>query len=125
MFEGLEPRKVVGGTRDYLIMRDAGEGRIYLPVELLPLLRRHPGTPDDPPRLSTPGTNEWARARERARASAQEPAGKLLRTYAERQVTEGVALPPVPEWDELIEQNFPMSSRRTRRKRSRRPLRTW
>ncbi len=109
MFEGLEPRKVVGVTRDYLIMRYAGEGRIYLPVELLPLLRRHPGTTDDPPRLSTLGTNEWSRARERARASAQELAGKLLRTYAERQVTEGVSLPPVPEWDVLIDQNFPFT----------------
>lgn len=107
MFEGLEPRKVVGVTRDYLNLRYAGEGRLYLPVELLPLLRRHPGTTDDPPRLSTLGTNEWSRARERARASAQELAGKLLRTYAERQVTEGVALPPVPEWDHLIEENFP------------------
>lgn len=107
MFEGLEPRKVVGVTRDYLIMRYAGEGRLYLPVELLPLLRRHPGTTDDPPRLSTLGTNEWSRARERARASAQELAGKLLRTYAERQVTEGFALPAVPEWDALISDSFP------------------
>ena len=106
MFEGLEPRKVVGVTRDYLNLRYAGEGRLYLPVELLPLLRRHPGTTDDPPRLSTLGTNEWSRARERARASAQELAGKLLRTYAERQVTEGVSLPPVPEWDQLIDENF-------------------
>lgn len=107
MFEGLEPRRVVGVTRDYLIMRYAGEGRLYLPVELLPLLRRHPGTTDDPPRLSTLGTNEWSRARERARANAQELAAKLLRTYAERQVTEGVALPPLPEWDHLIAENFP------------------
>lgn len=107
MFEGLEARTVIGVTRDYLTMRYAGNGKLYLPVELLPLLRRHPGTTDDPPRLSTLGTNEWSRARERARASAQELAGRLLRTYAERQVTEGTPLPPVPDWDELIGHNFP------------------
>ncbi len=106
-FEGLEPRQVLGVTRDYLILRYAGEGKLYLPVEQLPLLRRHPGTTDEPPRLSTLGTNEWSRARERARASAHELAGKLLKTYAERQVTPGISLPPVPEWDALIEQNFP------------------
>ena len=66
-FRGLEPRTVVGVTRDYLILQYSGEGKLYLPVEQLPLLRRHSGTTDDPPRLSTLGTNEWARARERAR----------------------------------------------------------
>ena len=108
-FLGLEPRQVVGVTRDYLILRYAGEGKLYLPVEQLPLLRRHPGTTDDPPRLSTLGTNEWARARERARASAQELAAKLIKTYAQRQVTAGVALPELPDWDRLIAENFPFT----------------
>ncbi len=106
-FLGLEPRQVVGVTRDYLNLRYAGEGKLYLPVELLPLLRRHPGTTDDPPRLSTLGTNEWARAREKARASAELLAAELIKTYAQRQVSQGTAFPPQPEWDELIEKNCP------------------
>jgi transcription-repair coupling factor (superfamily II helicase) len=106
-FMGLEPRQVVGVTRDYLLLKYGGEGKLYLPVEQLPLLRRHPGTTDDPPRLSTLGTNEWARARERARVSAQELAMKLIRTYAERQVTKGFPLPAVPDWDKLIDENCP------------------
>ena len=108
-FMGLEPRQVLGVTRDYLILQYAGEGKLYLPVEQLPLLRRHPGTTDDPPRLSTLGTNEWARARERARVSAQELAAELIKTYAERQITKGVALPEVPDWDDLIEKNCPFT----------------
>lgn len=106
-FIGLEPRQVLGVTRDYLILRYAGEGKLYLPVEQLPLLRRHPGTTDDPPRLSTLGTNEWARAREKARVNAQELAGKLIRTYAERQIQRGLSMPANPEWDVLIEENCP------------------
>ncbi|MBN8035427.1 hypothetical protein J0J20_23570, partial [Vibrio vulnificus] len=50
-FVGLEPREILGVKRDYLILQYAGEARLYLPVEQLPLLRRHPGTTDDPPRL--------------------------------------------------------------------------
>ena len=106
-FLGLEARQVVGVTRDYLNLRYAGEGKLYLPVELLPLLRRHPGTTDDPPRLSTLGTNEWARAREKARASAELLAAELIKTYAQRQVSEGTPFPPNAEWDELIEKNCP------------------
>ena len=106
-FEGLEARQVVGTTRDYLVLRYAGEGKLYLPVELLPLLRRHPGTTDDPPRLSTLGTNEWARARERARVDAEALAAELIKTYAARQVAQGIAFPDVPEWQPMIERNFP------------------
>lgn len=109
LFEGLEPRQVLGVVRDYLIVKYAAEGKLYLPVEQLPLLRRHPGTTDDPPRLSTLGTNEWARARQRARASAQELAQKLIRTYAERQVAEGVPLPAIPAWDAKMDETFPFT----------------
>ena len=105
-FVGLEARQVVGVTRDYLQLQYMGEGKLYLPVELLPLLRRHPGTTDDPPRLSTLGTNEWARARERARVSASEMAAELIKAYAQRQVSVGTAFPEQPEWDLLIEKNF-------------------
>ncbi len=105
-FLGLEPRQVVGVTRDYLLLQYAGEGKLYLPVEQLPLLRRHPGTTDDPPRLSTLGTNEWARARERARVNASELAAELIKAYAKRQVATGQAFPPLPDWDPLIEKNF-------------------
>ncbi len=101
-FLGLEARQVVGVTRDYLRLAYAGEGKLYLPMEQLPLLRRHPGTSDDPPRLSTLGTNEWARARERARASAEHLAAELIKTYAARQVATGVTYGPLPEWDPLI-----------------------
>lgn len=106
-FVGLEARKVLGVARDYLLLRYAGEGKLYLPVEQLSFVRRHPGTTDDPPRLSTLGTNEWSRARERARASAELLAQQLILTYAKRQVSEGTAFPADPEWDSLIAENFP------------------
>jgi transcription-repair coupling factor (superfamily II helicase) len=114
-FEGLEARVVIGSTRDYLVLRYSGEGKLYLPVEQLPLLRRHPGTTDDPPRLSTLGTNEWARARERARVNAEALAAELIKTYAARQVAEGVAMPAVQDWEELIERNFPHQLTRDQR----------
>lgn len=106
-FLGLEPRQVVGVVRDYLNLQYSGEGKLYLPVELLPLLRRHPGTTDDPPRLSTLGTNEWARAREKARANAEALAAELIKTYAQRQVSVGTAFPPQLEWEALLEANCP------------------
>lgn len=106
-FVGLEPREILGVKRDYLILQYAGEARIYLPVEQLPLLKRHPGTTDDPPRLSSLGKGEWKKAREKAQKDAEELAARMLVLHAKRETTPGRAWGPLPEWDPLIEQNFP------------------
>lgn len=104
---GLETREVLGAKRDYLMLRYAGEGKMYLPVEQLPLLKRHPGTTDDPPALSSLGKGEWKRTREKAQRDAEELAQRMLVLHAKREATPGRAFGPLPEWDILIEQNFP------------------
>ena len=107
-FMGLEARQILGVTRDYIQLKYANDARIFLPVEQLPTLRRHPGTTDDPPRLSTLGTNDWGRAREKARKNAEELAQKLLVQYAARQATPGTSYPPIEnDWDAAFETNFP------------------
>ncbi len=104
---GLKTREVLGAQRDYLVLRYAGEGRLYLPVEQLPLLKRHPGTTDDPPALSTLGKGEWKRAKEKAQKDAEELAQRLLVLHARREATPGRAFGPLPEWDALVAANFP------------------
>ena len=107
-FMGLEARAILGVTRDYIQLKYANDARIFLPVEQLPSLRRHPGTTDDPPRLSTLGTNDWSRAREKARKNAEELAQKLLVQYAARQATPGTSYPNIDnEWDNQFGANFP------------------
>ncbi|WP_221090633.1 DEAD/DEAH box helicase [Deinococcus aquaedulcis] len=105
-FEGLETRKVLGVTRDYLNLTYRGGARLSVPIEQLPVLRRHPGTTDDPPTLSSFDKKDWAKAKEKARKNAEEVAAKLLVQYAARQVTPGNAFPAQPEWDEQVEANF-------------------
>ncbi|WP_243090898.1 transcription-repair coupling factor [Thermus neutrinimicus] len=104
---GLETREVLGVKRDYLVLRYKGEGKLYLPVDQLPLLKRHPGTTDDPPELSSLGKGEWQRLKEKARKDVEELAARLLVLQAKRKATPGRAYPPLPEWDPLIERGFP------------------
>ncbi|AEB11979.1 transcription-repair coupling factor [Marinithermus hydrothermalis] len=106
-FLGIETREVLGVKRDYLVLQYAGDGRLYLPIEQLSLLRRHPGTTDDPPRLSRLGKNEWARAKAKAQKDAEALAQRLLVLHAKREATPGYAFTPLPDWDPLIEKNFP------------------
>ena len=105
-FQGLQTRTVLGVTRDYLNISYKNEAALAVPIELLPTLRRHPGTTDDPPALSSLDKNAWAKAKERARKNAEEVAGKLLVQYAARQVTPGNSFEPNPEWESQIEKNF-------------------
>lgn len=106
-FDGLETRVVLGVAREYVILKYAGDGRLYIPVEQLPLLRRHPGTSDEAPPLSTLGTSEWARSKERARASAEEVARNLITAWARRRNSPGFAYPPDRAWDAQIAGTFP------------------
>ena len=105
-FQGLETRTVLGVTRDYLNISYKSSAALAVPIELLPTLRRHPGTTDDPPALSSLDKNAWTKAKERARKNAEEVAGKLLVQYAARQVTPGNSFAPNPEWEQQIEDNF-------------------
>ena len=105
-FEGLETLTVLGVTRDYLNLAYRNGAHLRVPIEQLSVLRRHPGTTDDPPALSSLDKKDWARAKERARKNAEEVAGRLLVQYAARQVTPGTTYPPNPEWDEQIGKNF-------------------
>ena len=105
-FQGLETRTVLGVTRDYLNISYKNSAALAVPIELLPTLRRHPGTTDDPPALSSLDKNAWTKAKERARKNAEEVAGKLLVQYAARQVTPGNSFAPSPEWEQQIEDNF-------------------
>ena len=105
-FLGLETRKVLGVTRDYLNIEYRGGSRLSVPIEQLPVLRRHPGTTDDPPQLSSFDKKDWSKAKEKARKNAEAVAAKLLVQYAARQVTPGNTFGPQPEWDEQVEKNF-------------------
>ncbi|AWN22795.1 transcription-repair coupling factor [Deinococcus irradiatisoli] len=105
-FQGLETRTVLGVTRDYLNISYKNGAALAVPIELLPTLRRHPGTTDDPPALSSLDKNAWTKAKERARKNAEEVAAKLLVQYAARQVTPGNSFAPNPEWEAQIEKNF-------------------
>ncbi|CAM3495379.1 DEAD/DEAH box helicase [Deinococcus saxicola] len=105
-FLGLETLTVLGVTRDYLDLEYRKGAHLRVPIEQLPVLRRHPGTTDDPPVLSSFDKKDWARAKDKARKNAEEVAGKLLIQYAARQVTPGNEFAPLPEWEKQIEDNF-------------------
>ncbi len=107
VYEGLI-RRVVGKTeREYLNLRYAEGDRLYVPVDQIDRVSRYIGAGDAAPALTRLGTQDWERAKRKARAAVQELANDLLELYAKRQLSQGHAFSPDGEWQRELEAAFP------------------
>ena len=105
-YEGLIRREVGGISRDYLNLRYADGDKLYVPVDQIDRVSRYIGAGDATPQLTRLGTQEWERAKRKARAAVQDLADDLLKLYAARQMSEGHAFAPDNEWQRELEESF-------------------
>ncbi|HMQ33360.1 MAG TPA: transcription-repair coupling factor [Chloroflexaceae bacterium] len=107
LFEGMIHRTVGEIEREYLVLRYAQGDKIYVPVDQVDRVTRYIGTGDGSPTLTRLGTQEWERAKRKARAAVQDLAEDLLNLYAQRQLKQGHAFTPDNEWQRELEAAFP------------------
>lgn len=107
VYEGLVRRSVGGVERDYLNLRYAEGDRLYVPVDQIDRVSRYIGAGDAEPQLTRLGTQDWERAKRKARAAVQDLADELIGLYAQRQLAEGHAFSPDTEWQRELEASFP------------------
>ena len=107
LYEGLVRRSVGGTEREYLNLRYAAGDRLYVPIDQIDRVSRYIGAGDAEPTLTRLGTQDWERAKRRARAAVQELANDLLQLYAQRQISEGHAFSLDSEWQRELEDAFP------------------
>jgi transcription-repair coupling factor (superfamily II helicase) len=106
-YEGLIRRTVGEIEREYLVLRYAANDKIYVPVDQVDRVTRYIGTGDGTPTLTRLGTQDWERAKRKARAAVQDLAEDLLKLYAQRQLKQGHAFGPDNEWQQELEGAFP------------------
>ncbi|HJZ45570.1 MAG TPA: transcription-repair coupling factor, partial [Roseiflexaceae bacterium] len=107
VYDGLIRRTVGKIEREYLNLRYADGDRLYVPVDQIDRVSRYIGAGEAAPQLTRLGTQEWERAKRKARAAVQELANDLLELYAQRQLTQGYAFSPDSEWQRELEDAFP------------------
>ena len=107
LYEGLVRRSVGGIARDYLNLRYAEGDRLYVPVDQIDRVSRYIGAGDAEPQLTRLGTQEWERAKRKARAAVQNLADELIGLYAQRQMAAGHAFSGDTEWQRDLEASFP------------------
>jgi transcription-repair coupling factor (superfamily II helicase) len=107
VYEGLIRRSVGNVERDYLNLAYANGDHLYVPIDQIDRVSRYIGAGDVAPSLTRLGTQDWERAKRKARAAVQELAGELIKLYAERQLSQGHAFSPDTQWQRDLEDAFP------------------
>jgi len=93
--------------QEYLVLEYADDDKLYVPTEHLDRIQIYHGTADTSPRLTRLGTQEWSRARSRAKKATEQLAGELIALYASRQVANGFAATADTPWQDSLEASFP------------------
>ncbi len=93
--------------REFLVLEYADEDKLYVPTDHLDRIQFYHGSGDAHPRLTRLGTQEWNRAKARARRATEQLAGELMALYAARSVVEGFRCEPDTPWQDALEASFP------------------
>ncbi len=90
-YEGLQVLNIDGDPAEFLLLEYAEGNKLYVPVSSLHLISRYTaGDPDTAP-LHRLGSEQWERARRKARERAADVAAQLLDVYARREARTGQA----------------------------------
>jgi len=106
IYRGLARRGPEGAEREYLLIEYAEGDKLYVPTEQFDRVQKYLGGEEERPQVHRLGGSEWERAKRRARKSAQEMAGELIRLYAARQKQPGHEFAPDTPWQREMEDGF-------------------
>ena len=96
-------------VREFLLIEYDGADRLYVPSEQADRVTRYVGGGDDSPNLTRLGTQEWTRAKARARRAVRDIAKDLVELYAARKLAQGHAFGADSVWQNELEDSFPYS----------------
>lgn len=93
LFEGIESVRLDGVTKDYITIKYAGTDKLFVPCDRLEYIGKYIGAreKDGSVKLSKMGTQEWTRAKTKAKNAVRDIAKDLIRLYAKRQSMQGFA----------------------------------
>lgn len=107
VFEGVQKLTQDRISKDYIKIRYAGTDVLYVPVTQLDLISRYIGSGDvNTVKLSKMHTDQWQKAKTKAKAAAKEMATELTALYAKRMKSKGFAFEPDGEEQVDFENHF-------------------
>ncbi|MCC6178054.1 MAG: transcription-repair coupling factor [Chloroflexi bacterium] len=101
------PNGSTGAVREFLLIDYEGGDHLYVPSEQADRVTRYVGGGDEAPGLTKLGTQEWSRAKARARRAVRDIARDLIDLYAARKLAQGHAFGADTTWQRELEDSFP------------------
>ncbi|MDR2050955.1 MAG: transcription-repair coupling factor [Deltaproteobacteria bacterium] len=105
-FGGLQRLQLEEAANDFLLLRYAGDDKLYLPVDRLGLIRIFKAPDEVTPALDRLGSLQWAGSKEKARRAIEKIAEDLVEMYAYRKVAKGYNYSPPGELYREFEATF-------------------
>ncbi len=103
---GLVTLEINGVKGDFLQIRYAEQGQLYIPVQRLQSIQKYAGA-EKPRRLDKLGGGAWERTKQKVRDRVRELAIDLLDLYAKRQSRQGFAFGERDRYYQAFEEDFP------------------
>ena len=91
---GLETLDIDRQAAEFIALQYAGGDKLYVPVASLQLINRYTGATAEQAPLHKLGSEQWSRARRRAREKIDDIAAELLAVYARREARQGHQINP-------------------------------
>jgi len=90
-YVGLQRLEAAGVEAEYVVLKYADDGTLYVPVSALQLLGRYTGSSPESAPLHKLGSEQWARVKRKAAEKVNDVAAELLDLYARRESRSGQA----------------------------------
>jgi len=105
-FEGLRQVTVDGAQGEFMLLRYAGDARLYVPLARLDLIQKYQSLGGAEPALDRLGATVWEARKSRVRKSVSDMADQLLALYAERKSSPGHQFSTDSNWQHEFEDAF-------------------
>ena len=105
-FDGLHRLDLGDVSNDFLLLKYAGEDKLYLPVDRLSLIQLYKGPDGSTPVLDKLGGAAWKASKSKARKAIEKIAHDIMEMYAWRRVAKGFTYGPVNELYREFEASF-------------------
>ena len=99
-YEGLVTLEKNGIKKDYLLLKYAGNDKVYIPAQKIESIYKYSDGDVINPKLNSLNSTNWAKTKMRVRNSIRDISEDLIKLYAEREIVEGESYLDFPE--ELI-----------------------
>lgn len=107
VFKGVENIRDGKVNKDFIKIQYAGTDVLYVPVTQLDLISRYIGSADtNTVKLSNLHTDQWQKAKTKAKSAAKEMANELIELYSKRLKSKGFAFSPDDREQEEFENCF-------------------